>query len=86
MKQEPHPDLQDEAQRRLKLRRELTAQINAWNATGWRMKRLLSSYANNFRQSGVRTDSDAEMVSLAWYRLHEAIYNINLLKQALIGL
>ena len=79
-------DLQDEAQRRLKLRRELTAEVNAWYARAWRMKRLLASYGTNFRHTGIRTEADAEVSSMAWYRLHEAIYNLNLLKQALIGL
>jgi hypothetical protein len=50
------------------------------------MKRLLASYGTNFRRTGVRTEADAEVSSLAWYRLHEAIYNLNLLKRALIGL
>lgn len=86
MKRSDFVDPQSDAEKRLKLRRELTAEVNAWYAKAWRLKRLLAAYGTNFQRSGVRTDADAEMTSLAWYRLHEAIYNLNLLKQALIGL
>ena len=50
------------------------------------MKVLLACYVTKVRHTGVRTDADAEGMTLAWHRLHEAIYYLNLIKQALIGL
>lgn len=68
------------------LRQELTLAARGWRGRAWRMKVVLARCANRFRRTGVRTDADAELMTLAWYRLHEAIYNLNLIKQMLIGL
>lgn len=73
-------------EKRRRIRRALATEANAWLARAWRMKALLATRAKVFQRTGVRTDADAELTSLAWYRLHEAIYNLNLLKQMLIGL
>lgn len=71
---------------RAALRQELATAAKAWVRRGWRMRVLIAGYANKYGRTGVRTDTDAELMSLAAYRLHEAIYNLNLIKQALIGL
>ena len=71
---------------RERLRRELTLVAKGWWGRAWRMKVLLAGYATKVRKTGVRTDADAEGMTLAWHRLHEAIYYLNLIKQALIGL
>lgn len=75
-----------EPQDRERLRRELTIVAKGWWGRAWRMKALLERYATKVRRAGVRTDADAEGMTLAWHRLHEAIYYLNLIKQALIGL
>ena len=75
-----------EPQDRARLRRELTIEANGWLGRARRMRALLAHYANKFRRTRVRTDTDAVMMTLAWHRMHEAIYNLNLLKTALIGL
>ena len=69
-----------------KLRQELGIAARGWLGRARRLKILIAGYVNKFRQTGVRTDTDAELISLAVYRLDEAIYNLNLIKQALIGL
>ncbi len=68
------------------LRRQLGIAARGWLGRARRMKILIAGYVNKFREAGVRTDTDAELMSLAVYRLDEAIYNLNLIKQALIGL
>jgi len=75
-----------EPQDRERLRRELNLVAKGWWGRAWRMKVLLASYATKVRRTGVRTDADAEGMTLAWHRLHEAIYYLNLVKQALSGL
>ena len=75
-----------EPQDRDRLRRELAIVAKGWWGRAWRMKVLLARYATKVRKTGVRTDADAELMTLAWHRLHEAIYYLNLVKQALIGL
>lgn len=77
---------QPQQQDRTRLRRDLVIAAKGWLRRGLRMKVLLAGYANKFGRTGVRTDTDAELMTLAWYRLHEAVYNLNLIKQALIGL
>ena len=77
---------ESEPQDRERLRRELILVAEGWWGRAWRMKVLLPGYANKVRRTVVRTDADAEGMTLAWHRLHEAIYYLNLIKQALIGL
>lgn len=77
-------DLEDDDN--VKLRQELTVAARGWQGRAWRMKVLLAGYVTKVRRTGVRTDADAEGMTLAWHRLHEAIYYLNLIKQALIGL
>jgi hypothetical protein len=77
-------DLEDD--HNIKLRQELTVAARGWQGRAWRMQVVLAHCAKRFRRTGVRTDRDAELMTLSWYRLQEAIYNLNLIKQALIGL
>jgi len=77
-------DLEDDDN--VKLRQELTVAARGWQGRAWRMQVVLAHCANRFRRTGVRSDRDAELMTLAWHRLHEAIYYLNLIKQALIGL
>lgn len=79
---EHEPHVQDQ----LALRRQLTAEARAWFRRAWRMKIQLARYATKVRRTGVRTSADAELMSLANYRLAEAIYEFKLVKQALIRL
>lgn len=50
------------------------------------LKVTIAQLATKFRKTGVRTDSDVEVIGFAMFRLNQAIYMAHLLKQALIGL
>lgn len=74
------------AMEREKLRREGLTRLQARLAEARRLKVEIARLAHKTNRTGVRTDSEADVISLLAFRLHKAMYMINLLKQALIGL
>ena len=47
---------------------------------------MIAELTAKTKRSGVRTDTEADVLSGAVFKLHHTIYMINLIKQALIGL
>lgn len=68
------------------LRREGLARLQARLAQAMRLKVEIAKLAHKTKRTGVRTDTEAEVISSLAFRLHKATYMIILLKQALIGL
>lgn len=68
------------------LRREGLIRLQARLAEARQLKMEIARLAHKTKRTGIRTDTEAEVISLLAFRLHKATYMVSLIKQALIGL
>lgn len=69
-----------------KLRREGLTRLQARLAEARRLKTEIAKLAHKTKRTGVRTDVEADVVSLLAFRLYRATYMVRLIKRALVGL
>lgn len=67
-------------------RREGLARLQARLADARKWKGVIAELAAKTKRTRVRTDTEADVLSGAVFKLHHTIYMIHLIKQALIGL
>lgn len=71
---------------RQRRKREGLARLQARLADARKWKGVIVELATKTKRTRGRTDTEAEVLSCAVFKLHNTIYMIHLLKQALIGL